>query len=239
LRCARAGASMSHSRAAHAPILYVMATPIGNLEDITLRAVRILRECSLVICEDTRRTLKLLNHLEIAKPLESCHAHTSDGKARRLAGRIGEGASPAVFATDGGTPGISDPGAMLVRACRESGISVLPVPGASALPAALSVSGFPSNGVYFAGFLPLKPGKKRKALEAALQQGDTLVCFESPYRVAALLQELAALAPGAQVMICREMTKIHEEYIFWQAGEPLPELIQKGEYTIVIHIPGF
>jgi 16S rRNA (cytidine1402-2'-O)-methyltransferase len=220
---------MSHSRAANTSILYVMATPIGNLEDITLRAARILRECSLVICEDTRRTLKLMNHLEVAKPLESCHAHTSGGKTRRLAERIGEGASPAVFVTDGGTPGISDPGAMLVRACRELGIPILPVPGASALSAALSVSGFPSNGVFFAGFLPLKPGKKRKALEAALHTSDTLVCFESPYRAATLLRELETLAPNAQVMICREMTKIHEEYIFWQAGDALPELTPKGE----------
>jgi 16S rRNA (cytidine1402-2'-O)-methyltransferase len=216
-----------------------MATPIGNLEDITLRAVRILRECSLVICEDTRRTLKLLNHLEITKPLESCHAHTSVGKTRRLAERVGKSASHAVFVTDGGTPGISDPGAMLVRACRELGLPVLPIPGASALSAALSVSGFPSNGVYFAGFLPLKSGKKRKAMEAAMRQSDTLVCFESPYRIAALLQELETLAPKVQVLICHEMTKIHEEYVFWQTGEPLPELTQKGEYTLVIHIIKF
>jgi 16S rRNA (cytidine1402-2'-O)-methyltransferase len=219
------------------PALSIAAGPIGNLEDITLRVIRALQECSFVICEDTRRTLALLSHLGIRKPLESCHAHTSAARVQRLAESIRDSEMGAVFMSDGGTPGISDPGADLVRACRMLDVPVLPLPGASALTAALSVSGFPSNGVFFAGFLPLKPGKRRKALQAALSQSTTLLCYESPHRARALLEDIKALFPQAELLICREMTKMHEEYIFWQAGEDIPELIKKGEYTVVVHIP--
>jgi len=219
------------------PALFIVAGPIGNLEDLTLRAVRVLRECSFVICEDTRRTLALLNHLGIRKSLESCHAHTAPARVERLAEDIRASGAGAAFLSDGGTPGISDPGAALVRACRARGVPVFPIPGASALTAALSVSGFPSNGVFFAGFLPLKPGKRRKALQAALDAAPTLLCYESPHRVSALLEEVRALFPQAELLLCREMTKLHEEYLFWCASEPLPELTKKGEYTVVLHIP--
>ena len=229
---------MSRKCAAPAsPALYIAASPIGNLEDITLRAMRLLRECSFVICEDTRRTLALLTHLDIRKPLESCHAHTGVARVGRLAEAIRSSEAGAVFMSDGGTPGVSDPGAELVRACRDLGVPVIPLPGASALTAALSVSGFPSNGVFFAGFLPLKPGKRRKALQTAPDGHTTLVCYESPYRIHALLEDIGALFPQAELLICREMTKMHEEYIFWRAGEDIPELMKKGEYTVVMHIP--
>lgn len=218
--------------------LYIAATPIGNLEDLTLRTIRILGECDLVVCEDTRRTLALLNHLGFKKELESCHAHTPQSRIERLAGRIAESGSQAVFVTDGGTPGISDPGAALVRSCRSLGVQVIPLPGPSALAAALSVSGAPSNNVVFAGFLPLKPGKRRKALAGVLEHHPTVVCYESPWRIRALLADIAAVCPGAHVLIAREMTKVHEEYIEWKAeGEP-PEITQKGECTVVVHAMG-
>ncbi len=215
--------------------LYIAATPIGNLEDLTLRTIRLLKEADLVICEDTRRTLALLNHLQIKKELDSCHAHTPQGRILKMASRIEDEDLTAVLVTDGGTPGISDPGAALVRACRERSIPVFPLPGPSALASALSVSGFPSNNLVFTGFLPLKPGKRRKALLAALENYATVVCYESPWRVDALLDDIAAVAPGVQVLVAREMTKLHEEYILWIAGTDKPELTRKGEFTLVIH----
>lgn len=214
--------------------LYMAATPIGNLEDLTLRVIRILGEADLVICEDTRRTLALLRHLGLKKDLESCHAHTPQSRIDKLAERIASLGMQAVFVTDGGTPGISDPGAALVRACRSLGVGVLPLPGPSALAAALSISGAPSNNVVFAGFLPLKAGKRRKVLASLLEHHPTVVCYESPWRVRALLADIAAVSPGASILVSREMTKLHEEYIQWVAvGEP-PEITQKGECTVVV-----
>ena len=214
----------------------IVATPIGNLEDITLRAKRLLETADLVICEDTRRTMRLLNHLELRKPLESCHAHTAPGRVAALVERIAAQGLQAIFVTDGGTPGVSDPGAALVREARRQGVHVYPVPGPSALAGALSVSGFASNGVFFCGFLPLKPGKRKKALLAAATIAETIVCYESPFRVLALLGDIGEIFPAGEVFIAREMTKMHEEYLIWTIGEPLPDLMIKGEFTLVLHV---
>ena len=216
--------------------LAIMATPIGNLEDLTLRGKRLLEGADMVICEDTRRTLQLLNYLGLKKMLESCHAHTAPGKVEAMVSRIAERDLAAVFVTDGGTPGVSDPGAALVREARRQGVFVFPVPGPSALAGALSVSGFASNGVFFAGFLPLKPGKRRKMLLAAATVAETIVCYESPYRIAALLADIGAVFTAGEVLIAREMTKIHEEYLVWRIGDPVPEVMTKGEFTVVIHM---
>jgi len=191
-------------------ILYVCATPIGNLDDVSLRLLATLREADAVLAEDTRHTGKLLARHEIRVPLVSCHQHTHPDKIRALAQRLESGESLALV-TDAGTPGISDPGMPLVRAAAELGVTVSPIPGACALAAALCVSGFDAQRFSFLGFLPRKPGKRRKALEESLARSETLILYESPHRVVATLKDLAALAPSRAVAACRELTKKFEE----------------------------
>lgn len=220
--------------------LYVIATPIGNMDDITLRAVKTLREdVSAVYCEDTRQTRKLLNRLEISLPCYPLHSNSPDGHYARAVDYLREGNS-AAYVTDSGTPGISDPGSKLVRACREAGIEMVPIPGPSALTALLSVSGFPGRDILFMGFLSRKPGKRRKEL-LALQGGPSVgIIYESPARVRKLLFEIGETLPEAHVVIGRELTKMHEEII---AG-PITEICarietvrEQGEFAIALYLP--
>jgi 16S rRNA (cytidine1402-2'-O)-methyltransferase len=217
--------------------LYLVATPIGNLKDITLRALEVLREVEIVACEDTRRTLKLLNAYEIRKHLVSCRAENEARVAESLCREIEDGKSVA-YVSDAGTPGVSDPGAALVRAARGRGLSVVPVPGPSALATILSVSGFGEKSVTFEGFLSPKPGRRRARLRELLDREEGFVLYESPYRILKLLEDLADLSPGRKILVGREMTKLHEEYRE-AAPAALQEALERenagiGEFTVLV-----
>ena len=217
--------------------LYIVATPIGNLEDITHRALRVLSEVDWVACEDTRQTLKLLSHYGIKARLTPFHSYNLKRETPRLLGLLAEGRSVALV-TDGGTPGISDPGSYLVALARERGIEVCPVPGPSALSAILSVAGFAGPAVSFAGFLSPKPGRRRRELGELLGRPGGLVLYESPHRILKLLEDLATLAPERRCLLGREMTKLHEEFLEAGAGELLTELSGRpkllGEFTLFV-----
>jgi 16S rRNA (cytidine1402-2'-O)-methyltransferase len=217
--------------------LYVVATPIGNLEDVTLRALRLLAEVDLVACEDTRRTRKLLEHHGIHAALTPFHSYNMKRVAPELLRRLSEGESVALV-SDGGTPGISDPGAYLVGLARERGLRVVPVPGASALCALLSVSGWASTPVTFAGFLSPKGGRRRRQLQQLLQRKEAFLLFEAPHRILRLLSELAELGPERRCLVGRELTKIHEEFMEGIPGALLTVLSEKtkilGEFSIVV-----
>jgi 16S rRNA (cytidine1402-2'-O)-methyltransferase len=218
-------------------VLYVVATPIGNLEDITYRAVRILQEVELIACEDTRHARKLLEHYEIKKPTVSYHEHNELERARELVAKLAEGCSIALV-SDAGMPGISDPGYRVVKLAIEEGISVVPVPGASALVSALAASGLPTDAFEFRGFLPAKSGQRRTVLETLQGTQHTVVFYEAPHRILESLQEIVRLlGPQRPVVIARELTKIHEEFIRGAAGEVLESLAArelKGEITLLI-----
>ena len=190
-------------------MLYVLATPIGNLEDLSARALRILRESDAVVSEDTRTTLKLLTRYEIRKPLIAYFQHSPPRRLEEILERLKAGRT-LVLVTESGTPAVSDPGARLVDAAFAAGIKVVPVPGPSAVAVAASVCGFGADSFHFAGFLPRKPGKRRKALEAVAALGVTLVLFESPYRVAGLLEDMLAALGDRRLQLhtvpdsCRE-----------------------------------
>jgi 16S rRNA (cytidine1402-2'-O)-methyltransferase len=190
----------------------VVATPLGNLEDITLRAVRVLREVGLVACEDTRRTARLLKAHGITTPTLSYFEHNERWRGARILEALRAGKSVALVA-DAGTPGLSDPGYRLVRDARAEGIPVLPVPGPSAAVAALSVSGLPTDRFLFVGFLPARAGARQRALTALLGVRETLVIYESPVRVLASLQDMAGILGDREAFLCREATKVHEEYV--------------------------
>ncbi len=190
--------------------LFVVATPIGNLDDMTIRAVKCLKEVHLIACEDTRRTAKLLNHLGIKKPLISCFEHNELARIDELLEKIGAGADIALV-SDAGTPTISDPGFALVRAAHARGIRVSPVPGPSALIAALSVSGLPTDEFLFAGFLPRTSGARCTRLLGLKAQAATLVFYESPHRVVESLGDMIAVLGDRPAFLCREVTKLHEE----------------------------
>jgi 16S rRNA (cytidine1402-2'-O)-methyltransferase len=192
--------------------LHVVATPLGNLEDITLRAVRVLREVHLVACEDTRRTARLLKAHGISTPTLSYFEHNERWRGARILEELRAGRSVALVA-DAGTPGLSDPGYRLVRDARAEGIPVLPVPGPSAAVAALSVSGLPTDRFLFVGFLPARAGPRRRALTALSEVKETLVIYESPVRVLASLQDMADILGDREAFLCREATKVHEEYV--------------------------
>jgi 16S rRNA (cytidine1402-2'-O)-methyltransferase len=219
--------------------LYVVPTPIGNLEDITLRAVRILKECDFVACEDTRQTAKLLNHLGISKKLVSFYSYNQAGRIPQLIGDLQAGKNIALV-SDGGTPGISDPGFFLTSKAIEEAIPVVALPGPSASVTALVGSGLPSDGFVFLGFLKKKPGKMKKELLAALELGKTVVFYESPHRIKKTVELVGELVPpGAKIVIGRELTKKFEEYIRGTAAEVCEavrtrELI--GEMTVLINI---
>jgi len=218
--------------------LYVVATPIGNLGDVTLRALEVLRSAQVVACEDTRRTRKLLAHHGVSAHLLSYHEHNEEARLPGILARLREGASVALV-TDAGTPGISDPGHRLVRAAREAGVPVAAVPGPSALTAALSVCGLPTDRFLFAGFLPPRAGARRKALDALRREPRTLVLFEAPHRLPAALLDLEEVLGGERrAVLARELTKLHEEHLagtlaeLRRSVEGRPEV--RGEATLVV-----
>lgn len=217
--------------------LYVCATPIGNLDDVSPRLLETLRNADVVCAEDTRHTQKLLARFELKVPLTSCHQHTSPAKIAALCARLEAGETLALV-TDSGTPGISDPGPALVREAAARQIPVLPIPGPCALVAAISISGFDAQRFSFLGFLPRKPGKRRKALAAALSRQETVALYESPFRVVAVLESLAEIAPQVPVVVCRELTKQFEETLRGTAEEVLAVLKTrkelKGEFVMVV-----
>jgi 16S rRNA (cytidine1402-2'-O)-methyltransferase len=220
------------------PALYLVATPIGNLEDITLRALRVLKEVDLIACEDTRQTQKLLNHYSIATRTTSYHEHNEAEKASELVGQMLAGASIALV-TDAGMPGISDPGYRLIALAIERQIPVVPVPGASAVLAALVASGLPTDAFQFNGFLPAKRGERRSVLEGIKNSQTTQVFYEAPHRIVEALEDVMEMLGGSrQVVIGRELTKIHEEFLRGPALDVLTNLKSreavKGEITLLI-----
>lgn len=216
-----------HRMTDHPGTLYIVGTPIGNLEDITFRAVRILREVAVVAAEDTRVTRKLLAHFDIHTPAISYHAHSGVGREAQVVARLRAGEDVALV-SDAGMPGISDPGQALIAACVAEGIPVAPVPGPSALITALAVSGFNTDRFRFLGFLPRARAERMALLRESLAQPDTCVAYEAPHRVAAALADLAALAPEHPVLLARELTKKFEELRRGTAGE-LAQALANGE----------
>lgn len=216
--------------------LYLVATPIGNLEDITLRALRVLRECDVVAAEDTRRSGQLLRHFEISKPLLSYFQFNEAKRSEEIIERLRRGEKVALV-TDAGSPGISDPGERVVKAAIAAGLRVESVPGPSALVAALTASGLPTEEFHFIGFLPHKSGQRRNKLESLKPFEGTLVLYESPYRIEKLLGELVEVFPDRQVVLARELTKKFEEYLRGKPAELL-ELAKKrslkGEFVVMI-----
>ncbi len=216
--------------------LYVVATPIGNLEDVTLRALRVLKAVDLIACEDTRRTRRLLSHFDIHVAVTSYFEHNKATKGERILRTLRDGRSVALV-TDAGTPGISDPGFLLVRQAREAGIPVVPVPGPSALVAALSAAGVPADRFVFDGFLPVKPGRRLNRLAALRALGMTVVCYESPHRMLATLEAVGAVFGERSLVVARELSKQFEEIV---EGSPraLAERFAagsvRGEFTLVI-----
>jgi 16S rRNA (cytidine1402-2'-O)-methyltransferase len=209
--------------------LYLVATPIGNLEDITLRALRVLKEVDLIACEDTRQTQKLLSHYEIKTRTVSYHEHNEMTKAAELVVDLESGAKIALV-TDAGMPGISDPGFRLIALAIRHHVPVVPIPGASAFLAALVASGLPTDSFRFSGFLPAKSGQRRKLLESVRESPRTQVFYEAPHRVLdALADVVEVLGADRHVVVAREVTKIHEEFLRGRAGEILEQLKARGE----------
>lgn len=219
--------------------LFVVSTPIGNLDDMTFRAVKCLKEVHLIACEDTRRTAKLLNHLGIKKPLISCFEHNELARIDELLGKIAAGESVALV-SDAGTPTISDPGFALVRAAHERGIRVSPVPGPSALLAALSASGLPTDEFLFAGFLPRTSSARRTRLQGLKAQAATLVFYESPHRALESLADMIVVLGDRRAFLCREVTKLHEEMKSGALSEILTLLGARAEVLgeIVLVVAG-
>jgi 16S rRNA (cytidine1402-2'-O)-methyltransferase len=213
-----------------------VATPIGNLEDITLRALRTLKECDVVAAEDTRRTGLLLKHFGISKPLLSYFQFNEARRTEEIVERLGRGEKVAL-ATDAGSPGISDPGERVVKAAIGRGFRVEPVPGPSALVAALTASGLPTDEFHFVGFLPHKSGQRRSRIERLRAVEGTLVFYESPYRIEKLLNELNEVFPLREVVLARELTKKFEEFMRGKPGELL-DLTKarslKGEFVVMV-----
>lgn len=198
--------------------LYIVATPIGNLGDLTIRARDLLASVDVIACEDTRHSLVLLRHYDIRKPLVSLREHNEAAGSARLIEDLRAGKSVA-YMSDAGMPGVSDPGSRLVAACRRAGVEVEVLPGPSAVLTALVGAGFPADTFYFGGFLPVKSGQRRRALEAALEAAETSVFFESPHRLEGTLSLLAELAPDRLICVARELTKKFEEYRRGPAAE--------------------
>jgi 16S rRNA (cytidine1402-2'-O)-methyltransferase len=216
--------------------LYVVATPIGNLEDITLRALRILREVEVVACEDTRRTRALLTHFDIHTPTLSYYEHNKLTRGPQILRALQEGKSVALV-TDAGTPGISDPGFMLVRDARAAGVPVVPVAGASAVAAALSAAGVPADRFVFEGFPPVKPGRRRNRLAALRELETTVVLYESPHRILATLEAIGEVFGEREIVVARELTKQFEEIVRATPAahrERLTAAGVRGEFTVVI-----
>lgn len=214
--------------------LHLVATPIGNLEDITFRAVRVLREVALVAAEDTRHSARLLAHYGITTPLVSYHAHNSRSRMPGLLRRLDEGADLALV-TDAGTPGVSDPGAELVHACVEAGIPVNPVPGVSAVLAAAVASGFPLVPMTFYGFAPARAHARSRWLREISRTPHTFCFFEAPTRIQATIRQMEAVSGERQILVARELTKLHQEFIRGTADGVIDRFAApRGEFTIVI-----
>ena len=217
--------------------LYVVATPIGNLRDITLRALDVLKTVSLVAAEDTRKTARLLDHFGLSVPLISYHEHNEASRTPGLIGRLQQGASIALV-TNAGTPGVSDPGYRLVTAAAEAGLRVVPVPGATAAAAALSASGLATDAFVFEGFLSKKAGRRLQQIQALASETRTVILYESPLRMLALIEELIGVLGDRRAVLAREMTKLHEEFIRGRLSEILNSLRSrpdvKGECTLLV-----
>lgn len=218
----------------------MLATPIGNLEDLTARALRILREVDAVVSEDTRTTLKLLSHHGIRRTTIAYFQHSPPRRLEEILERLKKGQSLALV-TESGTPGVSDPGARLVEGALAAGVKVVPIPGSCAVAAAASVSGFPVDSFHFEGFLPRRPSKRRKALKALASLEVTLLFYESPHRVADTLEDMKGILGDRRLTICRELTKIHEEVRRTTVGEALERYRReepRGEFTLVVEGSG-
>jgi 16S rRNA (cytidine1402-2'-O)-methyltransferase len=216
--------------------LYVVATPIGNLEDLSLRALRVLKEVEVVACEDTRRTRALLSHYDIHKPTVSYYEHNKLVRGPQIVRQLLDGTSIALV-TDAGTPGLSDPGFRLVREARAAGVSVVPVPGPSAVVTALSAAGVPADRFFFDGFLPVKAGKRLNRLRALKELETTIVLYESPHRIVATLQAIADVFGDVEMVVARELTKQFEEIVSALPAAHLERLASRevrGEFTVVI-----
>ncbi len=216
--------------------LYLVATPIGNLEDITLRALRVLRECDVIAAEDTRHSGQLLKHFGISKPLLSYFKFNEAKRSEEIIERLRRGQKVALV-TDAGSPGISDPGERVVKAAICAGFRVESVPGPSALVSALTASGLPTDEFHFIGFLPHKSGQRRNKLESLKSSDGTLVLYESPYRVEKLLAELSEVFPERQVVLARELTKKFEEFLRGKPAELLAMAKKrslKGEFVVMV-----
>ncbi|HEY6489746.1 MAG: 16S rRNA (cytidine(1402)-2'-O)-methyltransferase [Terracidiphilus sp.] len=236
---------MSSDVAPLAPALYLVATPIGNLGDITLRALDVLRHANRIACEDTRQTQKLLNHFEITTPTISCHQHNERARADELIQDIKAGKAVAVV-SDAGMPGISDPGALLVKEAIAAGVPVIPIPGANAALTALIASGLPTNEFHFLGFLPEKAGARRTRLEdlaaAPRESAQTLIFYEAPHRIVDTLADIEMIwGAELRVALARELTKLHEEFLRVTVAELRKELASRerirGECVLLIEAP--
>ena len=218
-------------------ILYIIGTPIGNLGDISFRAVETFKTADLVACEDTRHTLKLLNHLGIKAKLLSCRAQNEESSGRKIIAALDEGKTVA-YASDAGTPALSDPGAVLAKMAADAGFDVIPIPGASAFAALLSVAGGRDKTVVFEGFLSPKPGRRKSRLRELMAMEAACVLYESPFRILKLLADIVEIDKDRYICLGREMTKIHEEFIRGSAGQTLEILSQKreqlGEFSVYI-----
>jgi len=221
--------------------LFIVGTPIGNLGDMSLRALETLKEVDVIACEDTRHTLRLLNHFSIKKPLISCHANDEERGSLRIVKLLDEGKKVA-YCSDAGTPGISDPGAQAARKAREAGHRVIPIPGPSALAALVSVAGFAERGFLFDGFLSPKGARRKARLAELLAREEAFLLYESPFRIERLVAELAQLAPDRRVCLGRELTKLHEQIVECSAAELANRLLEgssdpiphKGEFAILV-----
>lgn len=217
--------------------LYIVATPIGNLQDITYRAVETLRRVDLIACEDTRQTRKLLDHYEITTPLISLHEHNEAARSAELLPRLKDGLSLALV-SDAGTPLVSDPGFRLVHDAAAAGVDIVPIPGPSAVLAALAASGLATDTFRFCGFCPRKPAERRRLLESLRDEQATLVLYEAPHRILDTLSDIAAVLNDPPVAAARELTKVHEEFLRGSASEVRSALGArasiKGEFTLLI-----
>lgn len=215
-------------------VLYIVATPIGNLEDITLRAIRILKEVDLIVAEDTRHTLKLLNHLAITKPMISYHRHNEEVRADGLIKELEEGKNIALV-SDAGTPGICDPGEEMIKKCIEENIKIIPIPGACAMVNALVVSGISTKEFTFLGFLPLNKKLRKEKLEEIRKSNKTIILYEAPHKLKNTLNDLSDILESRKIVLARELTKIHEEYIRGTIEDLMERADDlKGEIVLII-----
>ena len=215
-------------------ILYIVATPIGNLDDITLRAIKVLKEVDLIAAEDTRHTLKLLNHLEISKPLISYHRHNEENRQDVILEKLKDGKDVAIV-SDAGTPGICDPGEVIIKKCIEKNIKIVPIPGACAFINALICSGLDTTEFEFLGFLPLNKNNRKEKLEQIKKSNKTLILYEAPHKLKDTLKDLKEILENRKIVLARELTKIHEEFI----RKDIDKLIElagdiKGEIVLII-----